>query len=245
MRFWLALVACLPAGAAVCNPAAVQGVYGFQLSGATTISSSPQPVAAVGRLVLDGAGNVSGVSSTNFAGYFLGNPVTGAYQVHADCSIDWSLQDDSGGHQHFRGTLTPDGQRARFRQTDPGGARHGILVRTETSCGASNVTRRYAFTISGTTTPMLDGQTPGAVSLQGHAEVDPNGSVRLSGAAGAPATGALHVDGDCFAELDLSLPNPSGSPASMKFRAILVDGGRQILGIESDPGATVILTMTS
>jgi hypothetical protein len=73
-------IACLPlAHAAVCDPVAFQGAYGFQLSGPTTIGSKPQPAAAVARLVLDGSGAISGVSSVKFAGLLLGNPVTGKY----------------------------------------------------------------------------------------------------------------------------------------------------------------------
>src|SRR6266567_2381507 len=83
-----------PVSAQYCMPQKFSGVYGFQLEGSTTISGSAKPVASMGRLEFDGQGGVSGVSSVNFAGYFLGNPVTGNYEVRADCRITWSLQDD-------------------------------------------------------------------------------------------------------------------------------------------------------
>ncbi len=113
----------------VCNPAKLQGAYGFQLSGRTTISGESKPAVSVGRLVFDGQGAVSGYSSVNFAGYFLGNPVTGTYEAHDDCTIAWSLQDDSGAFQHFSGKLTADYSAAEFHQSDPGGAQNGIMER--------------------------------------------------------------------------------------------------------------------
>src|SRR6202167_1499823 len=118
----------IPARAAdVCDPAKLEGAYGFQLSGHTTISADSKPVVSVGRLVFDGHGVLSGYASVNFAGYFLGNPVTGSYEAHDDCTISWSLQDDSGAFQHFTGKLTPDNSSAEFHQSDTGGAQDGIL----------------------------------------------------------------------------------------------------------------------
>ncbi len=122
----------LPAfGEDSCTLAALQGPYGVQLSGDTTITGNPKPVTSLGRLVFDGDGAVSGYSSAMFGGFLLGNPVTGTYDTHSDCTVSWALQDDSGGFQHFGGTFTPDGTRAEFRQTDPGGAPHGIMERTK------------------------------------------------------------------------------------------------------------------
>ena len=63
------------------------GVYGFELTGNATISASPQPVVSVGRLVFDGVGGISGVASVSFTGLYLGNPVTGKYEAHDDCSV--------------------------------------------------------------------------------------------------------------------------------------------------------------
>src|SRR5215472_13509967 len=73
----------------VCDPAKLQGAYGFQLSGRITISGESKSVASIGRLEFDGKGDVSGISSVNFAGYFLGSRVTGRYEAHTDCSITW------------------------------------------------------------------------------------------------------------------------------------------------------------
>ena len=87
-------------------PTDILGAYGFQLSGSSTISGRPSPVGGVGRLVFEDARRtVSGYSSVNFNGFFLGNPVTGSYEFQTDCTLTWTMQDDSGAFQHFKGTV--------------------------------------------------------------------------------------------------------------------------------------------
>src|SRR5258705_7849545 len=89
-----------------CAAGDLQGPYGFQLSGISTISGAPAPVAGLARLEFDGK-DVTGYSSVNFNGLLLGNPVTGTYELSSDCKLSWRLQDDSGGYQHFGGVVKP------------------------------------------------------------------------------------------------------------------------------------------
>jgi len=233
------------ASSEICDPAAVQGVYGFQLSGDTTIAGDVKPAVSVGRIVLDGAGSLSGYSSVNFGGYFLGNPVTGTYEVRTDCSISWSLQDDSGALQHFKGIVGADAKRVQFSQTDDGAAKRGLMVKSADACGELDLHRAYAMTISGSTFPMEAGDTAQTLFLKGLAKVDTNGSINLipNGSEHEEAAGTVHVDADCFAQLDLSLPLPHLSP--MKFRGVLLDSGKEILGIETDPGTAVKIEMVA
>ena len=65
------------AHAAVCDPRAFPGAYGFSLTGTTTIGGPARPVAVVGRVVVDDSGNLSGISSASFTGLVFGNRVTG------------------------------------------------------------------------------------------------------------------------------------------------------------------------
>ena len=230
---------------ALCDPAAVEGVYGFQLSGSTAISGDFKPAVSLGRLVFDGAGKLRGYSSVNFAGYFLGNPVTGIYDVRDDCSVSWSLRDSSGAFQHFSGTVSNDGKKVQFEQTDPGGVKHGTMIKSADACDARDRQKIYTFNITGSTIPMQAGEVAGTLSLKGLAQVDDNGNVNLipDRSSDEKAAGTLQVNGDCFAQLDLGLPLPLPGLSAMKFRAILVDDGRQILGIQTDPGTAVTITL--
>ena len=244
----LAWIFALPvAHAAVCAPKAFQGAYGFSLTGTTTIGGPTRPIAAVGRLVVDDSENLSGISSASFTGLILGNRVTGKYEAHSDCSVTWTLQDDSGNFQHFAGTMSADGGQVTFRQTDPGGAGNGILHRTMDTCSVSSLAGTFKLTVSGRTVDVNTAADSGRVSLQGVLIAD--GARNLSFASGpdepALAVGSYEVLDDCFVNLVLELPGDEHQAAARHFRAILVDNGREVLGIQTDPGTVVALRLVS
>ncbi len=231
----------------VCDPRKFQGAYGVQLSGDTTISGSPTPVAVIGRLEFDGLGSVSGYVSVNFSGYLLGNPVTGKYDAHTDCTLNWSLQDDSGAYQHFSGIMTSDFQRVNFRQTDKGGASHGVMIRTPAACSTGALLKRYNYKISGSTTPMLPGETAHTVSSTGAVDVTGTGNLTLTPDGPHAATaGTVEVDSDCIVTMQLALSvGDSDKTVPMKLRGVLVDDAKEIRAIQTDPGTTVIANFTS
>jgi hypothetical protein len=232
----------LPLCADVCNPASLQGPYGFQLSGDTTISGESKPVSAVGRIVLAADGTISGYSTVMFAGLLLGNPVTGIYEARWDCTVSWSLQDDSGAFQHFTGVATSDAKTVSFSQTDPGGARNGRMARTPAECKAADVGKRYEFTLSGTTIPMLPGDAAGTVNAKGLIRADENSNFKLTltGAAAAPTDVTLAVDAQCVVDMQLAVPAQDAATITpMTLRGVLVDDGKEILAIQTDAGAMV------
>ncbi len=233
--------------AAVCDPNSFHGAYGLALTGTTTIGSPERLAAVVGRLVLDGYGNLSGVSSAGFTGLILGNPITGKYEAHFDCSVTWTLQDDSGNFQHFAGTMIAEGSRVRFRQTDPGGAENGILIRIMDRCSASSLAGKFQLTASGTTVDVNTAINSGRISIEGVLAADGARNLTFTSGTGEPprAAGTYDVQDDCFVNLDVELPAGPHKTAAMQFRAILVDDGREALGIQIDPGTVVALRLVS
>ena len=229
------LSAAVPAAAQYCNPRNFAGAFGFQLSGTTTISGAPKPVASMGRMEFDGRGAVSGTSSVNFDGFLLGNPVTGTYEVRGDCTLSWNLQDDSGGFQHFTGKLNSDMDRATFRQTDRGGANNGTLVRLARVCTPAVLQGSYQFSMSGVIRAMDGSPEVSKVSLNGVIAIDPAGNLALLRDGAAVNAGTLTVDNDCIVNADFS----SVPGEHIKLRGVLVSGGKEILAIGSDPGAAV------
>jgi hypothetical protein len=230
-----AMLAATACAADVCDPAKLEGAYGFELSGQTNISGESKPVVSVGRLVFDGQGVVSGYSSINFSGFFLGNPVTGKYEAHTDCTITWTLQDDSGAFQNFDGKLTADELAASFRQSDPGGAQNGALQKVAPQCSIAALAPLYSFGISGSTTPMNPGDEARRVSASGQVAPDAAGNLKITTPNAAPTTGTVTIDSDCFATIAMTMP----SGDSINLRGILVNGGKQILAMQTDPGTTV------
>jgi hypothetical protein len=219
------ILSSVSAWADVCDPARFAGSYAFQLTGNTTIAGPEKPTTSLGRLTFDGRGSVSGTSSAMFTGLLLGNPVTGTYEAHDDCTLSWKLQDDSGAFQNFAGTLSPDLARVQFRQTDPGGAQRGTMQKSPERCTAADLQPRYTYTVSGSVIPMRADGPARAVSLKGILLVAENTSIQ--------------VDDDCTVRFDLLLRAPEGDLIPMKMRGYLVNGGKEILAIQTDPGAMV------
>jgi len=237
MRYLTLLLLLIPASvtqaADACYPARLAGSYAFQLAGLTNLSGTPQPTVSLGRIAFDDSGKVSGTSSIKLSGFLLGNPVTGTYEAKQDCTVTWQLQDDSGAYQHFSGRYTLDGIRVQFRQTDPGGVTNGVMQKTSDTCASSDLQRTYSFTVSGSTTPMNPGE--GAHTVSGKGTLD---TLR---------DGNFQVDSDCAVHFTLTLPSPDGQSASppMTMRGFLVNGGKEILAFETDPGAMVSARLTA
>jgi hypothetical protein len=234
--FALGLPAC---GEDSCTLAALQGPYGLQLSGDTSITGDSKPVTALGRIVFDGDGAMSGYSSVMFGGFLLGNPVTGTYDTHSDCTVSWALQDTSGAFQHFSGVFTPDGKRVEFKQTDQGGAQHGLMARTRDDCKIADLQKNYQFTLSGSSFPMAAGEASSTVALKGLMAADVNGNFKLTLEGDSPVTAdlILTVESDCTMAIEATIPPEAGGTGTpMKLRGILVNGGKEILAIQTDPG---------
>jgi hypothetical protein len=239
---WLyALLLPLGYAADVCNPANFPGAYGVILSGTTTISGEAKPVVSVARLVFEAPGKVSGTSSVNFGGLLLGNPVTGEYTMKNDCSLTWKLQDDSGNFQSFSGKLSLDGKHIDFTQTDPGSPQRGAMVRSAESCPSSDFRGRYRIAIAGYLTNMDTGHTSGKVDINGAIDADGNTGLRFTpDRDSSPIESANYqMEGGCLLHLQLAREGQT-----MNFRVIIVNDGKELLGIETDAGSTVTLRVT-
>lgn len=242
----LILVLGLPLCADVCNPSDFQGPYGFRLSGETTISGESKPVASLGRLVLASDGKITGYSTAMFAGYLLGNPVTGTFEARWDCTITWSLEDDSGAFQHFSGVATSDGKTVHFSQTDTGGAQQGSMVRMPVACKVSDLRKAYAFTLSGSTVPMAPGEISSTAAAKGLIQSDENANFKLvtGDPPAVPTDVTIAIDAECIVDIQLTLPAAGAIAATpINLRGLLIDEGKEILTIETDPGAMVSATL--
>jgi hypothetical protein len=224
------LASAIASAAATCTENDVQGSYGFELTGATTITGLPKSVSGVGRLDLGPDGKITGISSINFDGMYLGNPVTGAYEVKEDCTMTWRLQDDSGAWQHFAGTVEPGSASIEFHQTDPGATNtRGILEKTPPSCANALLLGRYVVSIAGRDTSYTD---PGRISASGAAQADGAGNVIITWPQGQSA-GIYSVDSDCRVELELGLAAGADSAAPATLRGVIVNGGNKIVAVQT------------
>jgi hypothetical protein len=85
--FFLAVGLIVPvANAGSCSLTGSTGKYGFTLTGVVILGTGPVPIAAVGRITLDAAGNASGAESRSVGGGFADETFTGTYAVNPDCT---------------------------------------------------------------------------------------------------------------------------------------------------------------
>jgi hypothetical protein len=69
-----------------CSLAKAAGNWGFTLTGTLILPTGPVPGAAVGRLSVDAAGNISGTEARNVGGGFANETLTGSWTVNSDCT---------------------------------------------------------------------------------------------------------------------------------------------------------------
>jgi hypothetical protein len=69
-----------------CSNAKAAGNWGLTLTGTLILPTGPVPGAAVGRLSIDAAGNISGTEARNVGGGFANETITGSWTVNSDCT---------------------------------------------------------------------------------------------------------------------------------------------------------------
>jgi hypothetical protein len=122
------------------------------------------------------------------------------------------------------------------------------MARTSAECKLSDLRNEYAFTLSGSTTPMTPGETSSTVVAKGLIEAGKSGGYRLALSDGSAALtdSTLTVDAGCVVDIGLTLPATGAEPATpMMLRGVLIDEGLEILAIETDPGAMVSATFVA
>ena len=92
---------------------------------------------------------------------------------------------------------------------------------------------------------MIEGGAAGTVAEKGVLEENSHHHFQLTLEGESPYTTevAVSVESDCTVELEFALPG-DGTPTAVKLRGMLVDAGKEILAIQTDPGAVVSARFT-
>jgi hypothetical protein len=98
------------------------------------------------------------------------------------------------------------------------------MQKTPDQCTAADLQPKYNYSVQGSTIPMQAGGAPRTVSAKGSL---------------VAAESNVQIDSDCTLQFDLLLRGPDGDLLPMKMRGFLVNGGKEILAIQTDPGAMV------
>jgi hypothetical protein len=229
------------AGAATCSNASLSGTYGF-LHGTTDSNGTPTS-AAVSQLTFDSTtGTFTGENTGSHDGVIVTEPLTGTYTVASNCT---GTGYPTGGIP-FSFVVTSTGFLAAHLFGD------GIAVEQGSpTCTIAGVQGSFGFEATGLF--LAGAPATGAVVFMGELKlkVNPAGEGVISGhvavsedgtfrtLAEDPVTGSYKVGGDCRGTATIT--TKSGS--EMHFSLTVVDGGNEMLALETDADTVVSGTL--
>ena len=108
-----------------CTSASFQGAFGYTFTGLTGVNALP--FAAVGRLMADGQGRVSGVETDSSNGEIFQRTYTGTYKVNPDCTGSEVSNDNFGKTVKCDFVIVADGNEIQVIETDTNTAVVGCL----------------------------------------------------------------------------------------------------------------------
>ena len=228
------------AGAATCSNASLSGAYGFLHPG-TDSNGNPISV-AVSQLTFDSTtGSFTGETTASHEGVLTTFSLSGTYTVASNCTGTGMPT----GANPFSIVVTSAG----FLAVHP--LSEGFAVKQGSpTCTIDRVKGSFGFEATGFF--LAGAPATGSVALIGELKltVNPSGEGVISGhVAGSegdtiltfeePVTGSYTVDRDCRGRATI---RPEGL-SEMHFSLVVVDGGKEMLAIETDADTVVSSTL--
>jgi len=225
------------AWAATCSNASVSGIYGSLGEGT---NPEGQPEANLFQFKLDpSTGKFIGTDET-------GASVSGTYEVASNCTVTGTTT--KGGSTHpFSAVVTSTGLQSV--SGNPGATNGGFWVaQGSPTCTNAGVKGSFGFETTGV---FLAGAATGAVAFIGELKLTVNSSGEgvVSGQVASSedstfltferVTGSYKVDTDCRGWVTVKA---KGLP-EMRFHLVVVDGGKEMLVIETDADTVVSGTL--
>jgi hypothetical protein len=239
------------ASSSSCTLATLQGPYAFFEQGTYVgkigpFPQGPFPVAIVGSVNYDGAGNLTGTYTGNFGGFVVSAPFTGTYTVSTNCAYSDEFAPGPGLLLHTEGTISGGGlfQEIHYMDTDTGIVMSGTSKKAQERCSLETLKGSYALFGQGTVIGQLPGlpAPPFPVSRNGFASFDGAGnfsgeltaSVKGVIVPGVTFTGTYTVESDCTtsAVITNSLGQVAHESGAISGNAAF----REVHLIATDPG---------
>jgi hypothetical protein len=229
------------AGAATCSNASLSGTYGFPHG---TVDSSGIPTsAAVSQLTFDSTtGTFTGENTASHDGVIATEPLTGTYAVSSNCT---GTGNPTGGIP-FSFVVTSTGFLAAHILGEGFAVKQG-----SPTCTNAGVEGSFGFEATGVF--LAGAPATGAVVFIGELKltVNPAGEGVISGHVAAsedgtfrtfaedPVSGSYKVGADCRGTATIT----SKGGSEMHFSLVVVDGGNEMLALETDADTVVSGTL--
>jgi len=227
------------AWAVTCSNASLKGTYGFLHDG--TDSTGPPATAAVSQITFDSTTGTFTVETTaSHDGVIATESLTGTYAVASNCTGTGNPT----GANPFSIAVTSTGFLAVHPFSEGSAVKQG-----PSTCSNAGVQGSFGFETTGLF--LAGAPATGWVAFIGELKLSVNASGeglirgQVAGSEGgttltfAPVTGSYKVDTDCRGTATITL---KGQP-EMHFHLVGVDGGKQMLAIETDADTVVSGTL--
>jgi hypothetical protein len=234
--FVLASFALSSAAGATCSTASLSGTYGFPHS---AVDNNGAPIStAVSQITFDSTtGTFTGETTASHEGVTTSFSFAGKYAVAPNCT---GTGLPAGGNP-FAFVITSTGF---FAVHKTGEIQEGFAVKQGSPCTKAGVQGSFGFQATGVY--VAGAPVTGPVALIGELKLGGDGVIsgHIAGREDGtlleePVTGTYWVDSDCNGRATIT---PNGQP-EMRFRLVVVDGGNEMLAIQTDYGTVVSATL--
>ncbi len=220
---------------ASCSNASIKGTYGIVSTG---LNGSLQPASSVYQITADGAGHVSGTSTKSIDGTIVTYTLTGTYSIAANCNgtAAFTNQDDQTEHDNFY--LNNANAGAFLIQTDKSHVQSSIAVaQGAPTCTNLGVKNAYSFEATGQVIGTGQVAAAGRLTFNGTGSITGPLTLSLDGVihSNVAVKGTYAINSNCTGTAKIT---PTGlSP--MDFNLVVVNGGKEIMAIETDNNTIV------
>ena len=234
-----ALLAAVPVASA-CTNASINGVYGILSSG---LNGSLQSATSLNRIVVDGAGHATGSATKSLNGTIVTYPITGTYQISANCNGTATWTNQSGSTEHDNFYLDNANKGAFLTQTDANHVQSSVAVAQGSTivCTDLGVKRSYSVQLTGSVVSVGQVATSGRLTLNGTGDVTGTVTESVNGTIhnALSVTGTYSINSDCTGTATIT---PSGqSPINLTLLVVNLD--KEIMAIETDTNTIVSGTL--
>jgi len=223
------IIAVGPASA-TCSNTILNGVWGYQVG------------AAVGHFTADGQGNITNGSQTvSENGVIKTQTFTGTYAVSKKCTGGVTINFTAGGSSTARFVADDSNKGLQIIDTISGLVAGGFgLAQGAVTCGLTGKKATFAANLFGKIVNTGPIAYVAQVILDGKGTVSGSGTFDVNGTiVTAPIKGSYTENSDCTGTVKMTL----SQSVTLNFNFVVVNGGKEILLIETDASTIVAGSM--
>lgn len=233
MLLQVAALGCVPVANAGCTTSTLKGVYGIVFNG---LNGQGQPTTSVVQITSDGAGKLTGSDTQSTDGTISTSNFTGTYSVAKNCTGSLAITFDEPGGYNF---VFDNGNKGLYLfNTDDGKTRAGYAAaQGAATCTDAGVKHTYAFEATGLLVGTGDVVYVGQAVLNGTGQLTGTLSTSVDGTitSDESITGTYSISSNCTGTVTLT----GSTTGTADFALVVVDGGKQLMFVQSDSGTVV------